>query len=174
MTRQERDQMIEDNLPLAVSISKKFIKSNTSREFDDVFQYSCIGLIKAVDKFDNTLGFKFSTYAYRLIEGEIINNVNRKEEKTVDTVRIDDYVNGYEGQTIQDTLVDESIGEYEFIGNDNFNRLLKGLTRKQTRVIQLRFGNDLRRVETSRFLNITKQAVYLIEKKAIENIRMSI
>jgi RNA polymerase sigma factor (sigma-70 family) len=174
MTKQERDQMVEDNLPLVNIIVSKYVKANTARCFDDVFQIGCIGLIKAVDKFDSSLGFQFSTYAYRLIEGEIINNVNRKEEKLVDTVRIDDFVNGYEGQTIQDTLEDESIGEYEFIDNDSFNRLLKGLTRKQTRIIQLRFGNGLRRVETSRFLNITKQAVYLIEKKAIENIRMSI
>jgi RNA polymerase sporulation-specific sigma factor len=174
MTKQERDQMVEDNLPLVNTIASKYVKANSKREFDDIFQIGCMGLVKAVDKFDSSKGFKFSTYAYRLIEGEIINNVNRKEEKLVDTVGIDDYVNGYEGQTIQDTLEDESIGEYEFIENDSFNRLLKGLTRKQIRVMQLRFGNGLRRVETSRFLNITKQAVYLIEKKAIENIRMSI
>ena len=38
---------------------------------DDLFQIGCIGLIKAIDNFDSTLGVKFSTYAVPMIIGEI-------------------------------------------------------------------------------------------------------
>lgn len=38
---------------------------------DDLFQIGCIGLIKAIDNFDATLGVKFSTYAVPMIIGEI-------------------------------------------------------------------------------------------------------
>jgi RNA polymerase sporulation-specific sigma factor len=174
MIKQERDQFIEDNLPLVNKIACKYVKANTMREFEDLFQIGCIGLIKAADKFDNTLGFKFSTYAYRLIEGEIINNVNRKEEKTVDTIGIEEYVNGCEGQTIEDTLKDESIGEYEFIEDDAFRMLLKGLSEKQSLVIKLRFDDGLAQLEVSEILGVTKQRISELEKIAINKLRMVI
>ena len=40
-------------------------------EYDDLFQAGCIGLIKAADRFDPSLGYKFSTYAVPLILGEM-------------------------------------------------------------------------------------------------------
>ena len=45
--------------------------SNTGENVDDLFQIGCIGLIKAVDNFDDTLNVKFSTYAVPMISGEL-------------------------------------------------------------------------------------------------------
>ncbi len=174
MTKQERDQFIEDNLPLVNKITCKYVKANTSRCFQDIFQTGCIGLIKAVDKFDSSLGFKFSTYAYRLIEEEIINNVNRKEEKMVDTIGIEEYINGYEGQTIEDTLKDESAEDFKFIEDDAFKMLLKGLSEKQGRVIKLRFDDGLTQLKVSEILGVTKQRVSQLEKIAINKLRIAI
>ena len=56
-----RQQMIESNLRLAISIAKRYYKSGCSLE--DLIQESNIGLMKAVEKFDWRRGFKFSTYA---------------------------------------------------------------------------------------------------------------
>lgn len=59
--KRAREQMIEANLRLAVSIAKRHQRSGCSLE--DLIQESNIGLIKAVDRFDWRRGFKFSTYA---------------------------------------------------------------------------------------------------------------
>lgn len=59
--KRARQQMIESNLRLAVSIAKRHQRSGCSLE--DLIQESNIGLIKAVDRFDWRRGFKFSTYA---------------------------------------------------------------------------------------------------------------
>jgi RNA polymerase primary sigma factor len=56
-----RDKMVQSNLRLAVSIAKGYMNKGAS--FEDLIQESNIGLIKAVDRFDWRLGFKFSTYA---------------------------------------------------------------------------------------------------------------
>lgn len=65
----ERDKMIENNLGLVHSCAQKF--KNRGVEYDDLFQAGCVGLVKAVDGFDETLGFVFSTYAVPAILGEI-------------------------------------------------------------------------------------------------------
>lgn len=64
-----RDRLVEANLRLVWSVVQRFL--NRGYEPDDLFQIGCIGLIKAVDKFDLTYEVKFSTYAVPMIIGEI-------------------------------------------------------------------------------------------------------
>jgi RNA polymerase sigma factor (sigma-70 family) len=70
-----RRQMIESNLRLVVSMSKRYI--NRGLPFSDIIEEGNIGLIRAVEKFDYKRGFKFSTYASwwirQAIERAIIN-----------------------------------------------------------------------------------------------------
>lgn len=65
----DRDEMIEKNIGLVHSCAHKFTGKGV--DYDDLFQAGCVGLIKAVDKFNRELGFSFSTYAVPVILGEI-------------------------------------------------------------------------------------------------------
>ena len=56
-----RNEIINANLKLVVSIAKKYRGGDLS--FNDLIQEGAFGLMTAVDKFDYTLGYKFSTYA---------------------------------------------------------------------------------------------------------------
>lgn len=67
--QEARDKMINGNLKLVLSVLKKF--NQRGENLDDLFQVGCIGLIKAIDNFDSTIGVKFSTYAVPMIIGEI-------------------------------------------------------------------------------------------------------
>lgn len=64
-----RDELINGNLKLVLSVIKRF--SSRGENPDDLFQIGCIGLIKAIDNFDITLGVQFSTYAVPMIIGEL-------------------------------------------------------------------------------------------------------
>ncbi len=64
-----RDRMISDNLGLVHTIVRRFEHRGCERE--ELFQIGCIGLMKAVDKFDLSLNLAFSTYAVPMIMGEI-------------------------------------------------------------------------------------------------------
>lgn len=63
------NKLIEMNLPLVSSISKKFL--NRGYDYEDIFQIGSIGLVKAINNFDLTYNVKFSTYAVPMIIGEI-------------------------------------------------------------------------------------------------------
>ena len=64
-----KEELVNGNLKLVLSILKRF--SNTKYNMDDLFQVVVIGLIKAIDNFDITLGLRLSTYAVPLILGEV-------------------------------------------------------------------------------------------------------
>ncbi|MBR0535098.1 MAG: sigma-70 family RNA polymerase sigma factor [Clostridia bacterium] len=65
----EREKRITSNIPLVHACAKRFV--NRGVEYDDLYQAGCVGLIKAVNGFDETRGFEFSTYAVPAILGEI-------------------------------------------------------------------------------------------------------
>ena len=63
------NKLIEANLPLVTSISKKF--TNRGYEYEDIYQIGCMGLVKTIKNFDEKYNVKFSTYAVPMIIGEI-------------------------------------------------------------------------------------------------------
>lgn len=69
MVTDAREEMINQNIGLVHSIANRF--RGRGADYDDLFQSGCVGLIKAVDNFDESKGFAFSTYAVPVIMGEI-------------------------------------------------------------------------------------------------------
>ena len=64
-----REKLISDNMGLVWSIVRRF--EHRGHEREELFQIGCIGLIKAIDKFETAYEVKFSTYAVPMIMGEI-------------------------------------------------------------------------------------------------------
>ncbi|MBO5176220.1 MAG: sigma-70 family RNA polymerase sigma factor [Lachnospiraceae bacterium] len=68
-----RNRLIEHNLRLVAHVVKKY--SNTGYETDDLISIGTIGLIKAVDSFNQSKGIRLATYASRCIENAILSQM---------------------------------------------------------------------------------------------------
>jgi RNA polymerase primary sigma factor len=84
--RDARDHMIKANIRLVVNIAKKYRRYSSS--FLDLIQAGNVGLIRAVDKFDYSMGNRFSTYATWWIRRSVLRHLNQKER----TIRLPNYL----------------------------------------------------------------------------------
>ncbi len=73
-----REEIIKKNIPLVKYIaSKVIVGKNKYVEYDDLISYGMIGLMDAINKYDDTKGMKFSTYAAIRINGSIIDEIRK-------------------------------------------------------------------------------------------------
>ncbi len=126
--RSARDHLIKANIRLVVNIAKKYRRYSSS--FLDLIQAGNVGLIRAVDKFDYTLGNRFSTYATWWIRRSVLRHLNQKER----TIRLPNYLStrirkihqarkALMGQISRDPTMEE-IGEAVGMPADEVERLL--------------------------------------------------
>ena len=115
-----RDDLINGNLKLVLSILKKF--NNKVDNLDDLFQVGCLGLVKAIDNFDTSYNVTLSTYACPLIIGEmkryIRDNTSLRISRSVKdiaykTLKIKDEYAAM-GKNISDLEVAEMLGVTEY------------------------------------------------------------
>lgn len=64
-----KERLVQHNLRLVMSVTTRFTGRGTDEE--DLFQLGCLGLVRAIDRFNLEMGVQFSTYAVPLIMGEI-------------------------------------------------------------------------------------------------------
>lgn len=170
-----RNKLIEHNLRLVAHIVKKY--ENTMDEKDDLLSIGTIGLIKAIDTFNDDKGTKLATYAARCIENEILMHL-RSNKKRRNEVSLQDPI-GYDKEGNKITLIDvlqddnkEIIEEVMF--NEDVSKvldLLPDLSDREYEIIVRRFGLNNRKPETqrqiARTLKISRSYVSRIEKRTL-------
>lgn len=175
-----RAKLIEHNLRLVAHIVKKYYASTNDQ--DDLISIGTIGLIKAVNTFSYDRNIRFSTYAAKCVENEILMYF-RKIHKTAKDVYINAPLDGEDdGNSI--TLMDIFSDEESIIDNIDIKmkseKLYKfidnALTDREKEIIVLRYGLFCKRPQTQReiakSLNISRSYVSRIEKKALEKLRI--
>jgi RNA polymerase sporulation-specific sigma factor len=99
-----RDKFVVANLRLVLSVVQRF--AGHCDKADDMFQVGCVGLLKAIDNFDESLNVRFSTYAVPMIVGEI-----RRYLRDNNSVRV--------SRSIRDTAYKALQAKERFISQNN-------------------------------------------------------
>ena len=173
-----RQQLIEHNLRLVAHIIKKYYANN--REQDDLVSIGTIGLIKAVDTFDETKGPRLATYASRCIENEILMHF-RSIKKTAQDVSLSEPIDtDSEGRplTLMDVLAQEDTIADDLdrkINSEKLRRYIREcLDPREQQIIALRYGlagpaRTQRQVADK--LDISRSYISRLETKALAKLR---
>ena len=177
-----KDILIKHNLRLVAHIVKKY---QGAEDTDDLISTGTIGLIKAVNTYDEDKGVQLATYSARCIENEIL-MLLRANKKHSGVLSLSDSVgtdkDGNE-LTLLDLLADDGESVIETVGKKlerkKFLELIrKCLNDREFTVICLRYGlkgsAPLPQREVASFLRISRSYISRIEKKSIEKIRKEI
>lgn len=175
-----RNTLVEYNLRLVAHIVKKYQAPNRSTE--DMISIGTIGLIKAIDTFDNKKGSRLATYAARCIENELLMRLRHERKEAREISLYEPIGTDKEGNEINlmDIISNEDeIILKEIITADNISQLRKLfyelLDSREKKVIALRYGlfghDELTQKEVADILKISRSYVSRIEKKALSKLR---
>ncbi len=175
-----RDKLIEHNLRLVAHIVKKY--NMVDKETDDLISIGTIGLIKAIDTFDEEKGIRLATYASRCIDNELLMMLRSGKRLAKEVYLYDPIGSDREGNEINllDIIEEAEIDIVENIMlEDDIKKLYhiigKVLTDREREIICLRYGLSNRKEVTQREiagkLGISRSYVSRIEKKALKKLR---
>ncbi len=167
-----RDNIVQANLRLVISIVKKFANNHCS--FDDLLSDGIIALMRAVEKFDYDRGFRFSTYATQVVRRNCYRMVmDRQEERLKVTNSV------YEpGLDVADDVRTPTMSEGRWSTmRQHLGALLDQLDRREKFIIRARFSlGGHRRVQTLQSLadalGVSKERVRQLEKRAMDKLRL--
>lgn len=174
-----RDRIIEHNLRLVAHIAKKYY--NNAQDNDDIMSVGTIGLIKAVQSFSYDKNTRFSTFASRCIENEILMSF-RKQRGTESTVYLEDNLelnNDASKLTLKDSLQDDFDLQEYCENEDSKQRLLSfiatSLDGRERQIIVLRYGiggnEPLTQQKVCEILGISRSYVSRLETRALAILR---
>ena len=176
-----RDRIIRHNLRLVAHVVKKYY--SLPGDAEDLISIGTIGLIKAVNSFDNTKQARFSTYASRCIDNEVRMSF-RKQKKAPATVSMNEPIEaGKDGSalTVIDVVPDDFILDEDCERRDETARLrqlVDGLSGRQRQVVLLRYGLSgqppMTQQEVADILGISRSYISRIEKAAVLSLRQSL
>ncbi len=174
-----KEKLIEHNLRLVVYIAKKFESSGI--DLEDLISVGAIGLIKAIQTYDNDKNIKLATYASRCIENEILMQLRKTSKQKVE-ISLDEPLNcDSDGNEL--LLADVLCFEDENVTKDldlNIEKQLlfsslQKLQKREREIMILRFGlfgkEEKTQKEVADYLGISQSYISRIEKKILTKMK---
>ena len=174
-----RATIIEHNMRLVSHIIRKYYSSYSSA--DELLSVGSLGLIKATDSFNCEAGTKFSTYASRCIQNEILMFFRGKKKEcyevslndTIDIDRDGNPLTYMDIISVEDTTAEELDMKMH---TERISELIEStLDKRERQIIILRYGlrgqSPRTQREVAEFLNISRSYVSRIEKRALLSLK---
>ncbi len=177
--KQAKDMLIERNMRLVAHVAKKY--QNADEDMDDLISIGCIGLIKAVDTFDDRKG-RLATYACRCIDNELLMLLRGKRKTSREVSLFEPIGQDKEGNEIHlmDVMEQQQpdiLENMELSANIKklFVLMEEALTPREREILTMRYGLNGRREATQNEIGaemgISRSYVSRIEKKALQKLR---
>lgn len=177
-----RNQLIERNLRLVVYTAQKF--DNTNVAIEDLISIGTIGLIKAVESFDNSKNIKLATYASRCIENEILMHLRKvsKQKQEVSLYEplntdsdgnelcISDVLSGDKDELSKNMDMEDEVS--------NLTYVLEHLSKKEKEIMYMRYGfggkGEMTQKQVADYFDISQSYISRIEKKILDKMKVAI
>ncbi len=177
--REAKELLVEHNLRLVAYIAKKY--QNADEDMEDLISTGTIGLIKAIDSFDEGKG-KLSTYASRCIDNELLMLLRAGKKKSREVSLYEPIGTDREGNEINllDIIEQEQADIVERMDVRERLKRLSGLLNekldeREKEILILRYGltgdREVTQREIGKRLGISRSYVSRIEKRALEKLR---
>lgn len=177
-----RGKLIEHNLRLVVYLAKKYESSGV--DIEDLISVGTMGLIKAVNTYDNTKNIKLATYSARCIENEILMHL-RKVVKTRGDISLDEPLNvDWEGNVLllSDVLGVDADVVYKEVeataDSELLERCTEKLSEREAVLIKMRFGilgvEKKTQREIADIMGISQSYISRLEKKILGKMKKEI
>ncbi len=176
--RNARDKLIEHNLRLVAHVVRKYYVTN--KNTDDLISVGTIGLIKAVDSYNDSNGTRFATYAAKCIQNEIL-MLFRSQKKLGCEVSLNDTIDiDKDGNPLtyldiistEDTIADDIDKKIKI--NKALGYIRDNLDDREKTILVMRYGIGNTQAYTQREvaqkLGISRSYVSRIEKSSLEKI----
>jgi RNA polymerase sporulation-specific sigma factor len=163
-----KDILVERNLRLVVYVVKKY----KGYDLEELFQIGTVGLIKAVNTFKPEKGFKFTTYAAKTINNEILMTFRRKSHVEISfgsPIGVDKNGNEF---TLTGTL--GTSDEPYFEQKENIyilQQALKKLKPQELEVIRLCYLNENSQIHAAKSMDLSQSYISRIKDRAIDKLR---
>ena len=174
-----KSRLIEHNMRLVAHVAKKYY--GPGEDSEDLVSIGTIGLLKAVDTYDGTKGYKLVTYAARCIDNELLMYFRGRKKQAKDVSLFEPIGSDKEGNQISlyDVLEQEPMDIAAMM--DQQNDLLRlryilpqVLNDREREIICKRYGignnNAATQKEIAKQLGISRSYVSRIEKRALEKL----
>lgn len=175
-----REKLILHNMRLVAHVVKRY--GSSAEDPEDLISIGTIGLLKAVNTFHPDKGSKFSTYAIRCIENEILMFFRSRKKMRSEVSIFEPIGTDKEGHAIllYDILESENadfvlMTEQKSMMQKMMENLDRILTPRELEIIGYRYGvggkKELTQREIATRMNISRSYVSRIEKRALGKIR---
>lgn len=172
-----KDEMISKNTGLIYSVIRKL---NLYNRVDEFFDIGMIGLVKGVNNYNESLGYKPSTYLYRCIYNEIIMSFRKLNSgrEIPEFMKLSLSTKVFDNIELQDTIVDDLDVEETLIEKERYENLYAAISKlpeKEQLIINMYYGlngyKETTQKDIAQLFNTTQSYISKIKLKSLKKLK---
>lgn len=153
-----KEQMILSNHGIAFSVMKNLSIPLTD---EDMFQTGIIGLLKAINTFDTSKGYQFSTYAFLIVRNELLMAFRKSKRSVMAAFSLDDNADIGNGESVPyaEMIVDGKDYEENVVNSMLAQQIFESLGSREKHIFTMFFVESRTQSEISKALGISQSYV---------------